>query len=374
MRFLRPGLALGALLALLLVLAPVAAAAVTVTLRIEGKDKTQFEGPVTTDVRTVDGHDGTGAHTCDGTNGGAGGAPAPTAGTALATASDAGGFTWIGQWSNGQQDFLLSDVNGEAPDFSVDQTFWGFYVNGQFASKGMCGTRVAPGDEVLFAVGTGTEQLLKLTGPASANRGEAVPVTVTDESNGTPAAGASVNGATTGSDGRATVSFDQTGNQTVKATKPGAIRSNALTVCVHNGDDGTCGTTAPPPPPVVVPALSGSIRSVAEQQRFAHGKGPRELAGHVDPGPNGLLTVKLRLTRRSGGRCQYFSGRLAKLRDARCGRRFWFKIGDQADWSYLLPSRLPTGRYVLDVEAIDKAFHRDDTLQRGRNRIVFVVG
>jgi hypothetical protein len=79
MRFLRrPGLALGVLLLLLLVLAPVAGAAVTVTLRIEGKDKTQFEGPVTSDVRTVDGHDGTGAHTCDGTNGGAGGAAAPS--------------------------------------------------------------------------------------------------------------------------------------------------------------------------------------------------------------------------------------------------------------------------------------------------------
>jgi hypothetical protein len=182
MRFLRrPGLGLGALLALLLALAPVAGAAVTVNLRIEGKDKTQFEGPVTTDVRTVDGHDGTGAHTCDGTNGGAGGAPAPTAGTAVATASDAGSFSWIGQWSSSQQDFLLTDVNGEAPDFSVDQTFWGFYLNGQFASKGMCGTRVSAGDEVLFAVAKGTEQLLKLTGPAAANRGSPVDVTVTDE-------------------------------------------------------------------------------------------------------------------------------------------------------------------------------------------------
>jgi hypothetical protein len=328
---------------------------------------------VTTDVRTVDGHDGTGAHTCDGTNGGAGGAPAPTAGTALATASDAGGFSWVGQWSNSQQDFLLTDVNGEAPDFSVDQTFWGFYVNGQFASKGMCGTRVAPGDDVLFAVATGTEQLLKLTGPASASRGEPATVTVTDESSGAPVAGASVGGSTTDADGHATVAFGQTGNQTIKAIKPGAIRSNALTVCVHDGDDGTCGTTAPPPP-AVVPALGASIGSVAEGQRFARGEGPRELTGHVDPGPNGLLTVKLRLTRRSHGHCQYFSGGQAKLRDTRCGRRFWFKIGNQADWSYLLPSRLPSGRYVLDVEAIDKAFHRDDTLQRGRNRIVFVVG
>jgi hypothetical protein len=340
---------------------------------VEGETQTIFEDQVTTDGHDVTTDSG-GTHTCDGTNGGAGGAAAPTAGTAVATASDAGGFSWIGQWSNSQQDFLLTDVNGEAPDFSVDQTFWGFYVNGQFASKGMCGTRVAAGDEVLFAVAKGTEQLLKLTGPATANRGEAVQVTVTDDSNGAPVAGASVGGATTGADGHATVSFGQTGNQSVKATKPDAIRSNALTVCVHDGDDGTCGTAVKPPPPVIQPPLSAAIGSVDEGQRFARGQGPRELTGHVDPGPNGLLAVKLRLTRRSDGRCQYFSGRQAKLRDTRCGRRFWFKIGDQAEWSYLLPSRLPRGRYVLDVEAIDKAFHRDDTLQRGRNRVVFVVG
>src|SRR5919204_418920 len=91
-----------------------------------------------------------------------------------------------------------------------------------------------------------------------------------------PVAGASGGGATTDADGHATVNFDQTGNRAIKATKPGAIRSNALAVCVHDGDDGTCGTTAPRPP-VVVPPLRASIGSIAEQQRFARGKGPREL-------------------------------------------------------------------------------------------------
>ena len=38
-----------------------------------------------------------------------------------------------------------------------------------------------------------------------------------------------------------------------------------------------------------------------------------------------------------------------------------FKVGDRAEWSYLLPSRLPRGRYVLDTYALDNAFNRSTT-------------
>ena len=41
-----------------------------------------------------------------------------------------------------------------------------------------------------------------------------------------------------------------------------------------------------------------------------------------------------------------------------CGKRYAFRVGDRQDWSYLLPSRLPRGRYVLDVYAIDNAFNK----------------
>ena len=61
-----------------------------------------------------------------------------------------------------------------------------------------------------------------------------------------------------------------------------------------------------------------------------------------------------------------------RFRNSRCGRRVNFKIGDRADWSYLLPKRLGKGRYVLDAIAVDKAGNRD-TLARGRNRVVFFV-
>ena len=51
---------------------------------------------------------------------------------------------------------------------------------------------------------------------------------------------------------------------------------------------------------------------------------------------SGLAAVKLRLTRRSGGRCSYFSGRRQALERTRCGRAFFFKVGDSPDC--LLPA------------------------------------
>jgi hypothetical protein len=85
--------------------------------------------------------------------------------------------------------------------------------------------------------------------------------------------------------------------------------------------------------------------------------------------------VKLRLTRNHGGRCSTFSGSRERFVRRPCGaaRGYWFKIGDRASWEYQLPSRLPRGRYVLDVNAIDKAYNRDDKRKRGQNRVVFRV-
>jgi hypothetical protein len=358
------------------------AAPVTVNLRLEGASTTHFEGPVTTDVRTVDGHDGTGAHTCDGTNNGQGGTPSPSTGAALAAAE--GPFSWRGDYSAGFDDILLSAVNGESPDFGATGTFWGYYLNGQFASTGMCQTRLSGGEEILFAVANGSETLLKLAGPAQAKRGDAVDFTVTDAGTGQPVAGASVGGATSGADGKARVTLDKSGTQDFKATRAASIRSNKVSVCVADGDDGTCGTTRPPDaapaptPPASAPFVDRAaplarLTGIAEGQRFAAGEGPRELKGSA-PDPSGLVAVKLRLTRRYRGDCQYYSARRERLRDAPCGRSFWFKVGDQPEFSYLLPSALPAGRYVLDVKAIDKRFNRDETLQRGRNRVVFTVG
>ena len=85
-----------------------------------------------------------------------------------------------------------------------------------------------------------------------------------------------------------------------------------------------------------------------------------------------MKTVKLRLTKRLGKKCWYFSGRMERFRGTKCGRGPYFTIGDRADWSYLLPSRLGKGRYVLDAIAIDGAGNRTP-LARGTTRVVFTV-
>jgi hypothetical protein len=47
-------------------------------------------------------------------------------------------------------------------------------------------------------------------------------------------------------------------------------------------------------------------------------------------------------------------------------------VGDRAGWSYLLPSRLPAGRYVLDATAIDRNGNRSG-LRPGVSRVAFTV-
>jgi len=345
---------------------PALAAPVTVDFRIEGKDITHFDGPVTSDVRTVDGHDNSGPHTCDGTNNGQGGTPAPTAGTSLAEASESKPFSFVANYfppsSSGGDDLFLDTVNGEKPDFNVDQTFWGFFVNGSFASVGMCQFRVQPGDRILFARVTGSETILQLAGPTTVSTGQSATYTVTDGGSGAPVAGAAVAGQVTGADGKATATFDTAGTRTLKATRSNAVRSNGVNTCVHAGDDGTCGTTTPPAaggPLPVSRAPSSTVLGL--RARFAAGKGPRLLKGHVDLGTGALAAVRLRLRRVAGGRCAFWSVRAEKWRRRPCNADgFFYTIGDRADWSYLLPERLGPGRYDMHAMAVDRAGLRHD--------------
>ncbi len=55
----------------------------------------------------------------------------------------------------------------------------------------------------------------------------------------------------------------------------------------------------------------------------------------------------------------FFSGGRERLRRTHlCWHGAFFKIGDRADWSYLLPKRLGRGRYRLEAYAIDGAINR----------------
>jgi hypothetical protein len=389
LQFRSAGLAAGLLT--LACAAPAVAAPVTVDLRIEGKTSTLFEDPVTVDVRTF--HftgDGT-SHRCDGTaaeNQGPSATPVPTRGGAVAQAIDTQGLVARGTWSASFGSPTFTDIAGEDVNFDPGTNkFLAEYKNGAFASFGSCGDPVANGDRVLFAWADGSEQLLALSGPATARPGETVTVRATDAANGNPVSGANVGGAVTGADGNAVVGpLNERGNNDLKASKSGAIRSNRVRVCVTDGADGACGTTGPAPAassggssgtggaPVArdTSAPVARIAGIRNGQRFKRKKAPRTLRGSVAPDPSGLRAVKLSLTRQARGRCQLYSPSKERFRRSRCGRRVNFSIGDRQDWSYLLPKRLGKGRYVLDVIAVDKLGNRD-TLARGRNRVVFFV-
>lgn len=383
------GLAAGALSVLVLTAVPAGALAAPVTsdLRIEGAQRTYFEGRVTTDVRTLDGRDGSGPQRCDGTDAGAP-APSPTAGGLLGTAAEAAPFSFRAQYFASFGDFFVETVEGETPS---DSNYFGLFDDGVAPQTGVCGTTIQGGEEIVLAVTDGDDPLLALSAADTARPGETVELAVTDRSNGQPVAGAAVGGQTTGGDGKARVTATQRGTTAYKATKPGTIRSNAEPVCVTDGQDGFCGTSRPgatSTPGSTAPGSTttttttgpagrdsarpvGRVSGVRTGQRFTTASAPRELRIAASDA-SGIAQVKLRLTRRDRGRCAYLSGRKERFVSARCGRSFAFKASDRGEFSYLLPERLTAGRYVLDVIAVDRAGNRDE-LARGRSRIVFSV-
>jgi hypothetical protein len=357
----RAGLVAGVLAAALLPNAP-AHADVTVNLRIEGPTKTLFEGPVTTDVRPFRFTGDPVAHECDGTTtGGTSPTPVPTRGAAVVAAAERTPFAIAGDWFD-QFGPSFTSVAGESVAFDPNtNSFLAEYKNGAFAQAGACADPISPGDDVLFAYGDGNEALLELAGPARARLGSSVTVTVTDaRHNDAAVAGATVGGHQTDASGRAVVGpLTARGINDFKATKPGAIRSNRVSVCATDGADGACGTLVATPPDTTAPVAA--IAGIRNGKRFSRRRAPRELRGTATADPSGLFAVKIRLTRKLGGKCWYFSGTRARFLKRTCGKSYAFKVADQPAWSYLLPRRLPRGRYVLDTYAIDKAFNHGPT-------------
>ena len=107
------------------------------------------------------------------------------------------------------------------------------------------------------------------------------------------------------------------------------------------------------------------------------------LSGTVAVDASGLKDVLLRITRRSGGRCEAYDGGSERwVRSSPCGTEGgkFFSIGNRADWSYLLPGALTAGRYALDIRTVDGAGNVTRGADRGsdpskaRTRVVFTVG
>jgi hypothetical protein len=366
----------------LLIAAPNALAApVTVDLRIEGPTRTLFEGPVTTDLRAFQFTGDPVAHRCDGTaveNHGTSPAPVPTRGAAVAAAAAQVPFAIHGAWFDSLGSPSFNDIDGENVAFDPGTNrFLAEYKNAQSASVGSCGDPIGPGDRVLFAYNDGDDPLLALAGPGSAKPGETATVKVTDAASGAAIAGATVGGKTTAADGTATVGpFTARGEQDLKASKPGTVRSNRLRVCVSDGHDGSCDTTTPgaTPAPGSAPAArdtTAPIATIASPRKgavYSRRRAPRLLRGSVTADQSGLKSVKLKLTRRAGRRCSYFSGSRERFQRISCGHGWFLPVGESPDWSYLLPKRLGRGRYLLEVLVTDRA-HNRGTPARVRFRV-----
>jgi hypothetical protein len=343
---------------LAVVAAPAVAAPVTVDLRIEGATRTLFEGPVTTDVRPFN-FTGGEPHACG---------TAVTSGQVIAAAAEATPFTIAGTWNDGFGSPTFDSVAGENVTFDPGTgRYLGEYLNGVSQDMGSCGTPVEPGDRVLFAYAAFGATALALSGPASARPGETVTLKVTDAADGKAIVGADVAGAKSAADGTVVVGPLAAGVHDFKAEKPEAIRSNRVRVTV------AADAPLPLPAPAAAPDTTPPSAQIAGlKEKAVLRRGPRKLSGRFGADPSGIRTVKLRLTKRLGKRCWYFSGRMERFRRTRCGTGAYFAIGDRAEWSYLLPERLTRGRYVFDAIAIDGAGNRTP-LERGTTRVVFRV-
>ncbi|HEY3759079.1 MAG TPA: hypothetical protein VGL37_04920 [Solirubrobacteraceae bacterium] len=315
---------------------------------------------------------------------------------------------WEGVWSAKYSDYEVISIDGRSFPFeegSPANYYWSFWRNNHYEEVGVCEAELQAGDQVLFVPScygsscppepTG---VLGIVAPTTAEVGRPVTVTV-DRYNAkdepSPLAGVDVGGggvsAETNSEGRATLTFTGDGNYTLRATgpvteEPRAIPGETL-ICAHNGNDGTCGTTAAGstptpvlPAPTIVQhaaytgpyALVADTTGVREGQVFTRANAPRVLTGKVTS-QGSVTSIALRLRRSYRGRCWAYSGARARLQPAACGHGGYFKIAAGGDsFSYLLPARLPAGRYVLDIQATDSAGNRT-ALARGSSRIVFYV-
>jgi hypothetical protein len=391
---------IGAILLLIVVAASaLASGPASVTVRIEGLAETRLAATQVNTTATPVVKDGKPSDACPGTN----------AAGALELAT---GGNWSGQWFGGGVTegkfkglgYSVETILGESYPF-VSGSFWDFWVNNTAQEEGVCDTEMHPGDQVLlypchFEEGKECPNPLAIEAPTIAGTGEPVSVAVKKyAAAGTamPAPGVSVVGASspviTDVAGHAALTFLQAGEVTLHATGSNVVRT-ATTICVHNGNDGTCGTPAPaaagrstgntqnvPVLPYRGPyAIVARTTGLLDTHSYTRRNVPRLLGGIVTAHTT-VTAVSIELWRWHKGRCYTYDGRQERFLSAPCARAGYFKIpsasrffkvSSTSSFSYLLPFALGPGEYVLDVQAVDAAGNRT-TLARGTSRIRFYV-
>ena len=382
-------LALCAACLVFLAFASTTLAAGSVTVRVEGLTETKLLPTQVTLTGTPVVKDGIPEHACSGTS-------------AVGALQLATGGNWGGPWNGEFKQYEIYAIEGEDHPFEKGASanyYWSFWLDEKEASAGACEAELQPGDRVLFfpacfgtacPPGSTSPTPLGIEAPASANVGESVPVMVkmyNAKGEASPAVGATVAGvattATTDSGGHATISFPSAGEFTLRASASESVRDET-TVCVHNGNDGNCGTTltssggstksTTPGPPQPTVSDVAKVAGVENGHVYSRRRAPRVLAGVVKvPAGGTLRQVLIRLGRRYRGRCWNFSGSKVRfVRARKCDTASFFSVGGSESFSYLLPARLPKGRYVFDIEGVDSAGHVTK-LVSGVSHVVFRV-
>lgn len=363
----------------------------TVTVRVEGQAETLLPATKVTLV-----------------------APEPVsdcpADSAAAAINLAVGGNWDHGEANGGGGDFTETLLGETHEFTHESDTWTEWVNYKLGG-GICTDLLSEGAEVLMVADhtpapayAPTRLPLVVSGsPASVQAGASFDVHVyvvripagTEAAPGAgelvPAEGVTVSGggatATTDEEGVAKLELSNAGEATLRATAAGDAPSASFAVCVHNGDDGNCGTVASstseaepiraeapqfPAAPYTGPfALVAHVSGIVDGRVYPAGAAPRLLAGEISS-HSAVSSVSLELRRSYRGRCSAYEGLRERFVPARCGHGTLFKASSGGVFSYLLPSALGPGRYVLDVAASDVAGNRT-TLARGTSRIVFYV-
>ncbi len=377
--------------------AALAGAPATVTVRVVVPSTPQYEGydtltPLTTVTTTI------AQVTKDG-----GSCPGTSAGGALELGTKG---NWEGVWSSKYSDYEVISIDGKSYPFepsSPANYYWSFWLNNKYEEKGICEAELEAGDQVLFfpscygASCPTSPGLLEIEAPTTAEVGKPVTVTVSrfnSEGKREPAAGVTVGGggssAETNLEGHASLTLP--GDDTYSLTATGAAGEEPKSVpaeasiCAHEGDDGECGTHMPSNAPLIQTPSSSTVAApdtgpyalvadatgIPDGHAYTRKDAPRVLSGTVSAHAS-VTSISLRLRRTYRGRCWAYNGASERLGHVRCGQGSFFQIASGGDsFSYLLPSRLPPGRYVLDIEASDAAGNHTP-LDRGSSRIVFYV-
>ena len=290
----------------------------------------------------------------------------------------------------------------ELPTFGgSNYAYWAVWLNNEFATEGACEAQVSNGADIVFegqcfAEGpecpgseSAPDHFLTATAPSAQvlNVGESATLkvgslsTATGTTESLPAGvqlGAGTLTTTPGAGGVATLKFDTPGTYTLQASAPDSVPSDPYKICVHNGNDGTCGTATPMIVPAVVAApykgpfaLVASTSTLQEGRVYAPGKAPRVLAGTI-LAHSTVSSVSLELRREFKGRCYAYDGVKERFQKTHCWTGKPFVVSSSGTFSYQLPATLAPGRYVLDILANDTAGNHT-TLARGTSRLVFYV-